>query len=73
MKDHHIPIKQFNIDGDLEARNQVMTINNGYASVPTLVFPDGTTLTEPSFRQLRARLGINRPNLVKKIRGLFGD
>ena len=38
------------------AKEQVMAINNGNASVPTLVFPDGATLTEPTLAELTARL-----------------
>jgi mycoredoxin len=38
------------------ARRRVMEINDGNASVPTLVFPDGSTLTEPSLAELAARL-----------------
>lgn len=72
MKEHKIPIQQISIDGDPEARSQVMTINNGYASVPTLIFPDGTTLTEPSFRQLRTKLGLEQTSLIKKVRKLLG-
>ena len=30
---------------------------NGYESVPTLVFPDGSTLTEPTNGGLQAKLG----------------
>lgn len=44
------------ISRDKEARARVRDINNGNESVPTLVFPDGTTLTEPSGAQLQARL-----------------
>ncbi len=44
------------ISRDGEARARVREINNGNESVPTLVFPDGTTLTEPSEAQLQARL-----------------
>lgn len=41
---------------DASARAQVMEINGGNASVPTLIFLDGTTLTEPSGAQLRKKL-----------------
>jgi len=40
----------------LEARERVREINHGYESVPTLVFPDGSTLTEPSAGELQAKL-----------------
>ncbi len=42
-----------------DARDRVMQINNGNASVPTLVFPDGATLTEPSSTKLKAYLREN--------------
>ena len=38
------------------ARQRVMDINQGNASVPTLVFPDGSTLTEPTLAVLTAKL-----------------
>ncbi len=71
MKENKIAVNQINIDGNPEARSAVMAINNGYASVPTLVFPDGTTLTEPSFRQLRTKLNIEQSGLTKKLRRIF--
>ena len=40
----------------LEARERVREINHGHESVPTLVFPDGSTLTEPSVGQLQVKL-----------------
>lgn len=39
-----------------EARKQVMEINNGNASVPTVTFPDGSSLTEPNEAILKAKL-----------------
>lgn len=53
------------IHADVEAREHVRTINQGYESVPTLVFPDGGTLTEPSGRELRQRL-LARGYVVEK-------
>jgi len=41
---------------DEHAEARVRALNGGRAKVPTLVFPDGSTLTEPSVAQLRARL-----------------
>jgi mycoredoxin len=72
VKEHQIPVHQIRIDNDSEARSMVMSINNGYASVPTLVFPDGAVLTEPSLGQLRAKLGIERSSLAKRLRGILG-
>ena len=41
---------------DDEARARVRSINNGNESVPTIIFPDGSTLTEPSDKQLFQKL-----------------
>jgi mycoredoxin len=44
------------IHQDTVAAARVRTINNGNESVPTLVFPDGSTLTEPTVGELRSKL-----------------
>lgn len=72
LKSNDVPIKLVNIDKDLQARQEVMAANRGFASVPTLIFPDGSQLTEPSFGQIRAKLGIESPSLLKRITGIFG-
>jgi mycoredoxin len=62
-----------NIDGNPEARQKLIEINGGYASVPTLVFPDGSKLTEPSFGQLREKFDLDPPaGLADRIRSLIG-
>ena len=45
-----------NIYKDDAARQQVQAINGGYESVPTVVFPNGATLTEPTAGDLAAEL-----------------
>jgi mycoredoxin len=47
----YVDIKQ-----DQRACEQVKHLNNGNESVPTLVFADGSHLTEPSTVDLRAKL-----------------
>jgi mycoredoxin len=39
-----------------DAAEVVMAVNHGSQTVPTLVFPDGTALTNPSLAQVRERL-----------------
>jgi thioredoxin reductase (NADPH) len=48
------------IDLDLrpEAAEEVERINNGNRSIPTIIFPDGSILVEPSNAQLAAKLGL---------------
>ena len=51
-----VPFDYVDISFDGPANARVREINGGSASVPTLVFPDGTTLTEPSEAELAAAL-----------------
>jgi len=51
------------LDENPEAADTVMAINGGYRSVPTLVFPDGRIMVEPSRRELLEALG-DRPALA---------
>jgi len=51
-----VPYTYVNIRQDAEAAARVRAINHGNESVPTLVFPDGSTLTEPSVGALKAKL-----------------
>ena len=71
MARNNIPVKVVSIDDSVNARKKVMEINDGYASVPTLVFPNGETMTEPSLRQLRAHFNIQRPSFWAHLKGIF--
>lgn len=51
-----VPFEYVDIRQDVEAAANVRHINNGNESVPTLVFPDGSTLTEPDAGELKAKL-----------------
>ena len=46
------------IDKDKAGEEFVIKTNRGYRSVPTLLFPDGSTLTEPSQSELADKLGL---------------
>ena len=46
------------IEQDADAMAYVERVNNGMRSVPTIVFPDGSTLTEPSNAELAQKLGL---------------
>ena len=74
IEQNEIEVAHINIDGNAEARAKLIEITGGYASVPTLIFPDGTRLTEPSMGQLRSKLGIESTGIIKKVRNFFsGD
>ena len=40
------------LDRDPEAAEMVVAMNGGYRTVPTILFPDGRVLVEPSRRDL---------------------
>lgn len=47
---------QIGIEGDEEATRFVTDLNHGLHSVPTIIFPDGAVLVEPSWDDLRRKL-----------------
>ena len=51
-----IDISEVDIEHDQAAADYVMSVNGGNQTVPTLLFPDGTALVNPSAAQVRARL-----------------
>ncbi len=69
LRQNQVAVELRSIDGDPDARAAVMALNRGYASVPTLLFPDGTQLTEPSLRQLKQKLsGEAAPGILDRLR-----
>ena len=52
-----IEMAEINIEEDPAAADFVMSVNGGYQTVPTVVFPDGSALTNPSAAQVKQRLG----------------
>lgn len=44
------------VEADPSASDKVIEINGGQRSIPVIVFPDGTHLTEPSDNDLKAKL-----------------
>jgi mycoredoxin len=51
-----IGYEEVNIEAVPDAAERVMQINGGNRTVPTVVFPDGTALTNPSLRQVQEKL-----------------
>ncbi len=51
-----VKFEYIDIHQDSDAAARVRAINNGNESVPTLVFPDGSTLTEPTIGELKSKL-----------------
>jgi mycoredoxin len=63
-ENHYLPGRDFQ-EIDLSEQPQylakVEAINNGLRSTPTLVFPDGSSLTEPSIEQIKQKLQVLKP------------
>lgn len=51
-----IEITEVDIEREPAAAEYVMTVNGGYQTVPTVLFPDGSTLTNPSVRAIKQRM-----------------
>ena len=51
-----IPFAEIDITDDPEATSFVEQVNGGNQTVPTVRFPDGTALTNPSIVQVKERL-----------------
>jgi mycoredoxin len=51
-----IPYTEVNIEEDEAAAALVESVNGGNQTVPTVVFPDGTALTNPSIDQVKQAL-----------------
>jgi mycoredoxin len=56
MKAMQVDFTEVNISDDADAADLVVRLNRGYRSVPTIVFPDGSVLTEPPTTTLVAKL-----------------
>ena len=73
LKKHDVAVEIVVIDGNKEAREKLIALNNGFASVPTLLFADGTKLTEPPLSLVRERLELEEQTLSEKVRGILSS
>lgn len=60
MDSMQVEYTEVDITEDPDAAELVVRLNRGYRSVPTLIFPDGSVMTEPS-----------RSALVEKLQSLL--
>ncbi len=51
-----IEFEEINIEGDPAAATYVASVNRGNETVPTLRFADGSSLTNPSLKQVQTKL-----------------
>jgi mycoredoxin len=58
LDQHKANYHYVDIESDDVARSYVERLNNGYQSVPTILFPDGSVLIEPSAARLTEKLSL---------------
>ena len=51
-----VEVTEVDIERDEAAAEFVMSVNGGNQTVPTLLFPDGATMVNPSAMQVQAKL-----------------
>ncbi|WP_406283057.1 mycoredoxin [Embleya sp. NBC_00896] len=56
MEREGIAYTEVNIEQDPESADFVMSVNGGNQTVPTLLFADGTALTNPSLAQVKEKV-----------------
>lgn len=52
---NNITYQKVSLEDNPEATEFVLRVNDGNRSVPTIIFPDGTILVEPSWEELRQK------------------
>ena len=58
-----VEVAEVDIEQDPSAADYVMSVNGGMQMVPTVLFADGTALTNPSAAQVRERLAALAPGI----------
>lgn len=56
LERRRVPYEWIDIGNDQEGQELVIRLNRGMRRVPTLVFPDGSVLVEPSDAELAKKL-----------------
>lgn len=55
LAQNQIPHINIDIDENQQAAEFVKQLNSGFRSVPTILFPDGSKMVEPSSEELKAK------------------
>lgn len=56
LDSNSVSYNYIDVETDTSASEKVVEINGGMRSIPVIVFPDGTHLTEPSDNALKEKL-----------------
>src|SRR5262249_14028733 len=60
-----VPYQWLDVDDDARARELLSGVNGGGAHLPTVFFPDGSHLAQPSVRELAEKIGLQTRALQK--------
>ena len=60
LSSHRIPYEWVDLEEHPEAIDEVESRNDGKRVIPTIIFPDGSFLTEPTNDELADRIGLTR-------------
>lgn len=55
---HQLPYQYLDVESDAKARAMVEEHNQGQLRIPTVFFPDGTALAEPTLQQVAEKAGL---------------
>jgi mycoredoxin len=56
LDSNDVSYNYIDVEADTSASEKVIEINGGMRSIPVILFPDGTHLTEPSDNALKEKL-----------------
>lgn len=56
LDENQVAYEYIDVEADTSASEKVIEINGGMRSIPVILFPDGTHLTEPSDNALKEKL-----------------
>jgi mycoredoxin len=59
FEENHIKYTKVSLEGNEQATEFVIKTNNGNRIVPTIIFPDGSVLSEPSWEELRKKMIVD--------------
>ena len=59
LREQRVPYRNIDIEKNPDAMAYVEKVNNGMRSIPTIIFPDGDILVEPSNAALAVKLGLH--------------
>src|SRR5713226_1705454 len=64
LGDQRVPFEWHDIEQEPQFLDIVHERNNGNNVIPTIVFPDGTSLSEPSNEDLADKIGLERTGMM---------